>query len=114
MSTALRTRHMPSSWLAHPLSEARNCLALAATVLASVGCGASSGVDETALPAPLAGFAEESAVESIAAPEQLLTNALELDGDQRIAEPARRAERRGVDEAPQTWVMPLYERSKRR
>lgn len=110
MSTALRTWRIPSSWLAQTLSGWLICLALAATALASVGCGASAEVDATALPAPLAGFAEESAVESIDNPEQLPTNALKLEGDQRIAEPARRAERRGADEAPQTWVMPLYER----
>lgn len=84
--------------------------ALAAVALLALGCGAATEVSDRERPNALAALADDSAVEAIAEPQAEPTQALEFDGELRVAEPPRRAARREADEAPQTWVMPLYER----
>ena len=53
---------------------------------------------------------DESAIESAESTAFVPTQANELDGELRIAEPLSRGERRPCEDSPQTWVMPLYER----
>lgn len=54
---------------------------------------------------------DDSAVEAAEIAAAVPTQANEFDGELRIAEPLSRADRRAVEESPQTWVMPLYEKA---
>lgn len=78
--------------------------------VATSSCAASEtrGADQPFLRSLVA--VDESAVEPAGISGVELTEANEFDGELRIAEPGSRASRRAVEEVPQTWVMPLYER----